>query len=135
MNDNNFYSIDRLLEFGMGMAVAQQMVNVMNQSMQGMYVPGTMNAVQSNPPLQPVVPSIITPDVFYVAINGTPVGPLQEKELAQLIMKGQVNKDTLAWMPGMSAWQAVQNISAILKIVALLPPPLSQNSQINSQQK
>ncbi len=42
MNDNNFFSVDRLVEFGMGMAMAQQMVNMMNQSMKQMYVPGSI---------------------------------------------------------------------------------------------
>ena len=38
--DNNFNSIERLMEFGMGMAVAQQMVNTMNYAMTNMNVPG-----------------------------------------------------------------------------------------------
>ena len=32
MNEDSFFSINRLLEFGMGMALAQQMVNTMNNS-------------------------------------------------------------------------------------------------------
>ena len=30
MNDQNFFSIDRLVEFGMSVAIAQQMVQSMN---------------------------------------------------------------------------------------------------------
>lgn len=30
MDDNSFFSIDRLVEFGVGMAVANQMVRTMN---------------------------------------------------------------------------------------------------------
>jgi len=125
MNDANFYSIDRLVEFGMGVAVAQQMINVMNQSMQSMYVPGTMNPVQQNPPLPPAAPPA-APGVYYVALQGKPAGPLNEQELSQLIIDGKVTKDTLAWMPGMAAWKAVQEVPAILRIVALMPPPLPQ---------
>ena len=47
MDDNSFYSIDRLVEFGMGMAVAQQMTQSMNQTMKNMYVPGAMNPMQT----------------------------------------------------------------------------------------
>ena len=30
MDDNHFFSIDRLVEFGLGMGMAQQMIRVMN---------------------------------------------------------------------------------------------------------
>ena len=114
MNDQNFFSIDRLVEFGMSAAIAQQMVQSMNQNMRNMYVPGS---IQSMP--QPV------PAVFYVAIDGKQTGPLNEAELARLITQKQVNKDTLAWMPGMTAWQPIEQVPAILKVIALTPPPLA----------
>ena len=46
MDDSSFFSIDRLVEFGMGMAVAQQMVKTMNESMTNMHVPGAMNPME-----------------------------------------------------------------------------------------
>ena len=46
--DNNFNSIDRLVEFGMGMAVAQQMVNTMNYAMSNMKVPGVGTTATPN---------------------------------------------------------------------------------------
>ena len=52
MNDNNFFSVDRLVEFGMGMAMAQQMVNMMNKSMQQMYVPGSIQSMPQPTPQQ-----------------------------------------------------------------------------------
>ena len=33
MDNNSFFSVDRLVEFGLGMAMAQQMVGMMNQTM------------------------------------------------------------------------------------------------------
>ena len=115
MDDNNFFSIDRLVEFGMGMAMAQQMVNVMNQSMQSMYVPGS---IQSMP--KPVAQQ----QIYYVAIDGKTVGPLNDSELSQLISQKKVNKDSLSWVPGMSSWQPIEQVPAILKVIALTPPPL-----------
>ena len=50
MDSNSFFSIDRLVEFGMSLAVAQQMTQMMNQTMQSMYVPGAMNPMQ--PPVR-----------------------------------------------------------------------------------
>lgn len=97
----------------MGMAMAQQMVQVMNQSMKQMYVPGSM---QSMP-----LPQSTT---FYVAIDGQPVGPLTECEFSRLVKDKKVTKDSLAWVPGMLGWQPIENIPAILKVIAVVPPPI-----------
>ena len=115
MDNESFYSIDRLVEFGMGMAMAQQMVGMMNQTMRQMYVPG---CIQSMPAVQPVT--------FYVAINGRQVGPISESEFTQLVTTQQVTKDTLAWMPGMLAWKPIEQIPSILKVIAVAPPPIPE---------
>lgn len=115
MDDSNFFSIDRLVEFGMSAAIAQQMVTSMNKQFQQMHIPGS---IQSIP--QPAAP----PPIFYVALNGEATGPIDEKELSRLIYTKQVTKETLAWMPGMADWQPVEQVPAILRIVALTPPPL-----------
>ena len=113
MNDNSFYSIDRLVEFGLGMAMARQMINVMNETMQTMYVPGSAHNV-----------TIQQATCIYVAINGQSVGPLNEKDFSLLVADGKVNKDSLVWMPGMLAWKPLQEVPSALKIIALAPPPL-----------
>lgn len=116
MNDSNsILSIDRLVEFGLGMSMARQMIGVMNESMQNMYVPGS---IQSMP--TPMAPS----NIYYVAIDNEQVGPLNDSELSQLITQKKVSKDTLAWVPGMTAWQPIGQVPAILKLIALTPPPL-----------
>jgi hypothetical protein len=112
MDNNSFFSVDRLVEFGLGMAMAQQMVGMMNQTMQTMQMPGELQ--------QP-----ISQRTFYVAQDGNAVGPLSPKELTQLVMNHTVNKDTLAWMPGMPAWKPIEQIPEILKVIALTPPPLN----------
>lgn len=118
MNDNNFFSADRLVEFGMGMAMAQQMVNMMNQSMKQMYVPGS---IQSMP--QPKAQQ--QPNIIYLGIDGKQVGPLNESEIMTLVNNRRINKDTLAWMPGMPAWKPIEQVPEILKIIALTPPPIN----------
>lgn len=114
MDNNSFFSIDRLVEFGLGMGVAQQMVGMMNQYMQSMYVPGS---IQSMP--KPM------PQTYYVAIDGQPTGPLNDSEISQLVVNKQINKDTLAWVPGMLGWKPIEQVPAILKVIALTPPPLN----------
>lgn len=112
MNDNSFFSIDRLVEFGLGMSMAQQMVGMMNQTMKTMQMPAG---------LQRPMPE----QVFYIAIDNSTVGPLNSKELAQLVMSHKVNKETLSWMPGMTKWKPIEQVPEILKIIALTPPPLN----------
>ena len=114
MDNNSFYSLDRLLEFGLGMGMAQQMINVMNQSMKSMYIPGS---IQSMP--QPQM------DIYYVALDGKQTGPLKESDLIELIRDKKLSKDTLAWMPGMTNWLPIEKVPTILKLIALTPPPLN----------
>lgn len=117
MNDDSFFSINRLVEFGMGIAVAQQMVNTMNSAITNMHVPGSMNSMQS------------TPQQFYYAmIEGKQVGPFSEQELSRLITDKKVVKETYIWKPGLPKWEIAEKLPEILKLVALAPPPFQQNS-------
>ena len=114
MDNNDFFSLDRLLEFGLGMGMAQQMINTMNQSMKSMYIPGSIQSM----PQQPIA------SIYYVAIDGQQTGPLRESELMEMVRDKKVSKDTLAWMPGMATWLPIEKVPAILKLIALTPPPL-----------
>ncbi|MBQ9559017.1 MAG: DUF4339 domain-containing protein [Bacteroidaceae bacterium] len=118
MNDQNFFSVDRLVEFGMSAAIARQMIGSMNQTMQTMYVPGS---IQSMP--QPAVPA--PQPIYYLAVDGRQVGPLGDAEFARLVAERKVTPDTLGWMPGMQDWKPVQEIPAMLRVIALTPPPLN----------
>ena len=46
MDNDSFYSLDRLIEFGLGINIANQMIKVMNDSFQQMYVPGADNPMK-----------------------------------------------------------------------------------------
>ena len=65
MDENSFYSVDRLVEFGLGMAMAQQMVQMMNQTMQSMYVPGSIQSMPQRPALQTASPSLVCIEFLY----------------------------------------------------------------------
>lgn len=116
MDDNSFFSMDRLVEFGMGMAVAQQMVKTMNHSMTNMHVPGAMNTMEK--PQQ---------QFFYAMIESKQAGPFSEQELARLIAEKKVVKETYIWMPSLANWKMAEQIPEVLKLVALAPPPFQQN--------
>lgn len=115
MTEGSFFSLDRLVEFGMGMTIAQQMVKTMNQSMTNMHVPGAMNSMEKQ-----------QQQFFYAMIEGKQAGPFSEKELARLIAEKKVVKETYVWMPSLSNWKMAEQIPEVLKLVALAPPPFNQ---------
>lgn len=108
MYDGCYFSADRLVEFGIGMAMARQMVQMFEKSMDA-----------ANKKAEPE-----TEPVYYVEQLGKPIGPINKKELLRLIFFDKVDKDTLAWMPGMIAWQPIKDVPQILKLIALNPPEL-----------
>jgi hypothetical protein len=116
MDDSNFFSINRLVEFGMGMAVAKQMVKTMNQSMTEMHVPGAMNSIEKKQEI-----------FFYAMIEGKQAGPFSEKELMHLIAEKKVVKETYVWMPSLSNWKMAEQVPKVLRLVALAPPPFQPN--------
>jgi len=131
-DEKNFYSIDRLMEFGMSTSIAQQMVNNMNHHMKNMFIPGAGNPMQpsqqgSNSPLSPQQMSeieIIPEPVYYALIDGKQSGPYCETELARLINEKKLTKETYIWFTGINEWTKAENVPTILRLVALVPPPL-----------
>jgi hypothetical protein len=116
MNEDGFFSINRLVEFGMSLAVAQQMVQTMNNTIANMHVPGTMNPLQS-----------ASQHFYYVMIEGKQTGPFSEQELFRLITERKVVKETYIWKPGLVKWEIAENLPDVLKLVALSPPPFKEN--------
>lgn len=116
MNDDNFFSINRLVEFGMGMAVSQQMVQTMNNAMTNMHIPGAMNSMQ-----------VPTQQFYYAILEGNQVGPFTEQELSRLIADKKIVKETYIWKPGLQNWEIAEKLPEILRLVALTPPPFKQN--------
>lgn len=117
MNEDSFFSMNKLVEFGMSMAVAQQMVNSMNSVMTNMHVPGSMNPMQT-----------AAPQFYYAMIEGNQAGPFSEQELSRLITEKKVVKETYIWKPGLTKWEFAEKLPEILKLVALAPPPFQQIS-------
>lgn len=117
MNNDSFFSLDRLMEFGLTAAFAQQMVNTFNESMKSMYVPGSLASIPR--------PQVV-PQTFYVALDGVATGPIDEAELARLAMEGRINSQSLVWMQGMAAWKPAGEVAEVLRVIASTPPPLPQ---------
>jgi hypothetical protein len=114
MNDSDFFSVDKLVEFGLGLAISQQMVASMNYTINNSLTPGASLVPTAN----------LSPELFYFALNNQAMGPFSGKETLDLIQQGKINKETLAWKPGSPAWKKIEEMPDILKYIALVPPQL-----------
>lgn len=121
MDESSFYSVDRLVEFGLSLGIATQMASSMNASLQAMQVPGAGN---------PMMPNALAEDqpLLYAVLDGKSVGPLATSELSRLIAEGRVTKETYVWKPGMPDWQLAENVPEVLRLVALTPPPIPESA-------
>lgn len=115
MSDNNFYSMDKLVEFGMGVTIANQMATSMNQTLNQMTIPGAGKAMPTQS------------EIFYYAVlDGRQFGPYSLTELSRLIADKKIVKETYIWKPGMAQWDLVENVEEVLRLIALTPPPIPQ---------
>ena len=117
MNDTNFYSMDKLVEFGMGMGIANQMAQTMNKTLSQMQFPGSGKSM----------PNQNAENIYFAVLEGKSAGPFSLTELARLISEKKIVKETYIWKPGMTKWDLAENISEVLKLVALTPPPVPSN--------
>lgn len=101
--NNNLDTIDKLVEFGMGLALSQQMMNTLKQT--------------TPPPSNLSTPQ--TEYVYYAIINARQLGPLTVEELAKLISDKQITTETLMWYPGMPAWSPAKEIREVNKLLLL----------------
>lgn len=105
--ENSFDSVDRLLEFGMSMAVAQQMMQTMNNAMANMHVAGIDRKVQQ------------VAAAYYVVSDGIQFGPFKEDEMSRLIEDGQLSEHTLVWKTGTQLWVEACKLPEINKLMML----------------
>ena len=112
MNDDSFFSTNRLVEFGMSLAIAQQMVSSMNNAMNNMHIAGPMNPINTT-----------SQQFYYAMIDGRQAGPFTEQELSRLITDKNIFKETYIWKPGLQHWEVAEKLPEVLKLVALSPPP------------
>lgn len=117
MNTDNFFSVDRLVEFGMGLGIAQHMVKSMNSALQEAYLPSAQatHLTGLHPPVLPVA--------FFAVIDARQAGPFNEAEISRLVASGQITKATYIWRVGMLQWELAENVPEFLRIIALAPPP------------
>ncbi len=109
---NNFDPIERLVEFGLGISLARQMVSMLNNTMHDMYIPGQ------------TIPSTTSCKEWYLAIDGKAHGPYTEASVRQKMLNKEVTKDTLVWCVGMTTWATAEQTPELLKLYLQIPPSL-----------
>lgn len=107
--------MDKLVEFGMGVAIANQMAASMNQTLNQMTIPGAGKVMPTHSEI-----------VYYAVLDGKQSGPYSLTELSRLIADKKVVKETYIWKPGMTQWDLVENVEEALRLIALTPPPIPQ---------
>ncbi len=116
MDDRNAYSVEQLVQFGIGVSIAQQMVQSMNLAISNVIGPG-----------RPLSPSGQQASASYhVLLDEKPAGPFSESELMRLINEQRLTKETFVWRPGLKDWERAENMPDILRLVALCPPPFTE---------
>jgi len=93
---------------GMGFAMANQMVQGMNQAGGAM-----ATAAPPAPPQQ----------AWHVAVNGQTRGPFSTQQLAAAFAGGQMSPTTLVWTAGMSGWMPAGDVPALAQHLAAATPP------------
>lgn len=115
--NNDFSSLDKLVEFGLGMGVATQMMNTMNSVLAQTAVPG----VGINPGVkkEQQTANLHADPQYYILYQENTSGPFVADEINQLIKKGIINEDTFIWKVGTSSWNRAAAIPEINKLLLL----------------
>ncbi len=94
---------------GMGMVMAQNMANQMNQ--------GGGGAAAAPPPIP-------QESSYHVAVNGAQTGPFTVSQLTQQAASGQLTRESLVWKQGMAAWTTAGEVPELSSVFGSVPPPL-----------
>jgi len=102
-----------MMGMGAGLAMGQQMANMLNTNQNNTSAPST--GATPPPPPPPQVK-------YFVAVNGQTTGPYDMATLQGMIQSGNVVRDTLVWCEGMSGWEKASD--RVANLFASVPPPL-----------
>ena len=104
---------------GMGFVLAQQMGGMMGGNTQAT----TQQAAQ--PSAGAVPPPLPAQTMYYYATNGTQHGPVTFEQMRSLFASRTINRDSLVWKQGMSAWTALKEVEELKTFLGgNTPPPL-----------
>lgn len=99
---------------GAGMAMAHQMTQAMSDQMQN-------QNTGNNQPIPPPIPGGIS---YYVVIEGEQAGPFTKNNLAELVAKNVLTKESYVWKKGLSEWVFAGEQEDLRDLWTMTPPPL-----------
>ena len=115
------YGMEKFVELGMGVAIAQEMTRALTAAMQQANVGPNAIPAWGTPPSPQAPPPLA---VYHLALDGRPVGPLTLAEISEKLRSGHAQLDTLAWRPGFAAWEPLRAIPELASVLIHLPPPI-----------
>ncbi len=114
---NNMNPAGMMTGMMMGGAMGNQMANMMNQ------MGNTMNPQSPPPPgnnqMPPPPPSVL----YFLAVNGQQTGPFNMQQLQQLVMNGQLQRNSFVWKQGMQNWEEAGKLIDLQNLFGAVPPP------------
>lgn len=103
----------------MGGAMGNQFAGMMNQCSQ-------LAKTQQSPVAGMTPPPLPNAAQYTVAINGQQYGPYNIQQMQQLANTGQINSQTLVWVPGMTQWATASTLPDLAQLFISTPPPMPQ---------
>jgi membrane protease subunit (stomatin/prohibitin family) len=97
---------------GMGYAMGAQMARDL------------ANASAGGPAAGNVPPALPQGKTWHIAVNNSPLGPLDEAAMRMRAQAGQLTPATLVWTSGMPEWAPASTIAELQPLFASVPPPL-----------
>lgn len=115
----DFSSLDKLVEFGMGVSIATQMMNTMNHVIAQTAYPATgYNPGVIKKDDAPAVPEDAQKK-YYIVSDERVAGPMSATDVVALVKKGVVTEKTFCWFPGLNAWKLAGDIPEVHKLILL----------------
>ncbi len=74
---------------------------------------------KSSPPPTPAPPE----DLWHVAINDVPVGPIKREEVEKKVQTGAVNGESLCWREGYDDWRPLSEVAELASLLRKQRPP------------
>lgn len=108
--ENSGSIIEKMLELGIGMSMAQQIPEMMK---------GVLPAAGSSTSSAPPVTANIVRKQFYIVVDQSQAGPFSEEELAKLVENKLLSSETLVWKEGMPAWQPASQVPEVNKLLIM----------------
>jgi hypothetical protein len=119
----------RLAEAGASMALGNQFVKTMHQTMG--------DTLQQWPDMTPKMNAAALSSApgtlqFTVAANGQQFGPFTVEQLSQFAVQGAFNAQCLVWRQGMAGWQEAGSVPELARLFPVsaappAPPPSPEN--------